>query len=129
MVADRLDPRRRLARRRASCPYGPLLLDPAASVLHYAQEIFEGLKAYRHADGSIWTFRPEANAERLQRSARRLALPELSTEDFVESLKQLVAADGAWVPRAAETSLYLRPFMIANEASSACAPPRRWATT
>ena len=99
----------------AVVPYGPLLLDPAASVLHYAQEIFEGMKAYRHADGSIWTFRPEKNAERLQRSARRLALPELSTEDFVESLKQLIAVDGGWVPSAPETSLYIRPFMIANE--------------
>jgi branched-chain amino acid aminotransferase len=99
----------------AVVPYGPLLLDPAASVLHYAQEIFEGLKAYRHDDGSIWTFRPEKNAERLQRSARRLALPELSTQDFIESLKQLVAADGSWVPTGGETSLYLRPFMIANE--------------
>ena len=96
-------------------PYGPLILDPAASVLHYAQEIFEGLKAYRHADGSIWTFRPEANALRMQRSAHRLALPELPVELFVESLKQLVAVDAGWVPSGAETSLYLRPFMIANE--------------
>ncbi|TFB53318.1 branched-chain amino acid aminotransferase [Cryobacterium sp. TMT1-62] len=96
-------------------PYGPLHLDPASSVLHYGQEIFEGLKAYRHADGSIWTFRPEKNAERLQRSARRLALPELSEADFIESIRQLVAVDGDWVPSAAETSLYLRPFMIANE--------------
>jgi branched-chain amino acid aminotransferase len=96
-------------------PYGPLQLDPAASVLHYAQEIFEGLKAYRHADGSIWTFRPEANAARLQRSAVRLALPQLSTEDFVESIKQLIAVDGKWVPSAPETSLYLRPFMFATE--------------
>jgi branched-chain amino acid aminotransferase len=96
-------------------PYGPLLLDPAASVLHYAQEIFEGLKAYRHADGSIWTFRPEANAARMQRSARRLALPELPAELFIESLKQLVATDADWVPSAPETSLYIRPFMIANE--------------
>jgi branched-chain amino acid aminotransferase len=96
-------------------PYGPLQLDPASAVLHYAQEIFEGLKAYRHADGSIWTFRPEKNAERLQRSARRLALPELSVADFIESVKQLVAVDGNWVPSGAESSLYLRPFMIANE--------------
>src|SRR3954464_4346121 len=95
--------------------YGPLALDPAAAVLHYGQEIFEGLKAYRHADGSIWTFRPEANALRMQRSAQRLALPELSTEDFLESLRQLVAVDAAWVPSAAETSLYLRPFMYASE--------------
>ncbi|MGO4106008.1 branched-chain amino acid aminotransferase [Leifsonia sp. YAF41] len=96
-------------------PYGPLQIDPASAVLHYAQEIFEGLKAYRHADGSIWTFRPEKNAERLQRSARRLALPELSVADFIESVKQLVAVDGQWVPSGSESSLYLRPFMIANE--------------
>jgi branched-chain amino acid aminotransferase len=96
-------------------PYGPLHLDPASSVLHYAQEIFEGLKAYRHADDSIWTFRPEKNAERMQRSAVRLALPQLPVEDFVQSIKQMIAVDGDWVPSAAETSLYLRPFMIANE--------------
>ena len=97
-------------------PYGPIALDPAAAVLHYAQEVFEGLKAYRHADGSIWTFRPEQNAARMQRSARRLALPELPIEYFVESIKQLAAVDGAWVPSAPETSLYLRPFMFAKEA-------------
>jgi len=96
-------------------PYGPITIDPAASVLHYAQEIFEGLKAYRHADGSIWTFRPEANALRMQRSAQRLALPELPAEDFLESLRQLIAVDGSWVPSAPETSLYLRPFMFASE--------------
>ncbi|MGQ7261029.1 branched-chain amino acid aminotransferase [Vreelandella sp. V005] len=101
-------------------PYGPLTLDPAASVLHYGQEIFEGIKAYRHADGSIWTFRPEKNAERFRRSARRLALPELSGEDFIGSLKALLAQDHGWVPTPAnasdECSLYLRPFMIASEA-------------
>ncbi|MEI6836965.1 MAG: branched-chain amino acid aminotransferase [Alcaligenaceae bacterium] len=96
-------------------PYGPLLLDPASSVLHYAQEIFEGLKAYRHPDGSIWTFRPEANAARMQRSAKRLALPPLPTDLFIESIQQLVSADAAWVPATGEMSLYLRPFMIANE--------------
>ncbi|CAN5174199.1 branched-chain amino acid aminotransferase [soil metagenome] len=97
-------------------PYGPIELDPAAAVLHYGQEIFEGLKAYRHADGSIWSFRPEANAARMQRSARRLALPELPTEYFLDSLRELIAADGAWVPTAPDTSLYLRPFMFAKEA-------------
>ncbi|GAA2232418.1 branched-chain amino acid aminotransferase [Rarobacter faecitabidus] len=95
--------------------YGPLLLDPAAAVLHYAQEIFEGLKAYRHADGSVWTFRPEANAARFRRSARRLALPELSTEDFIGSLVALVRQDVDWVPDAEGFSLYLRPFMYASE--------------
>ena len=97
-------------------PYGPIALDPAAAVLHYAQEVFEGLKAYRHADGSIWSFRPEMNAERMKRSARRLALPELPTEYFIESLRQLIAVDARWVPSAPETSLYLRPFMFAKEA-------------
>lgn len=97
-------------------PYGPLALEPAAAVFHYGQEIFEGIKAYRHADGSIWTFRPEANATRFQHSAHRLAMPELPVEDFVESLRQLVAVDRDWVPSAPETSLYFRPFMIATEA-------------
>jgi branched-chain amino acid aminotransferase len=97
-------------------PYGPIQMDPAAAVLHYAQEIFEGMKAYRHADGSIWTFRPDANAARMQRSAKRLALPELPTDYFIESLRQLIAVDGNWVPSGAETSLYLRPFMFAKEA-------------
>jgi branched-chain amino acid aminotransferase len=97
-------------------PYGPIELDPAAAVLHYGQEIFEGLKAFRHEDGSIWSFRPEANGARLQRSARRMALPELPIDAFIDSLKQIIAVDGDWVPNAPETSLYLRPFMFAKEA-------------
>jgi branched-chain amino acid aminotransferase len=97
-------------------PYGPILMDPSAAVLHYGQEIFEGIKAYRHEDGSIWTFRPESNAKRLQRSAHRMALPELPVEVFVESLRQLIAVDGAWVPSAeGEKTLYFRPFEIAAE--------------
>jgi branched-chain amino acid aminotransferase len=97
-------------------PYGPIALDPSAMVLHYAQEIFEGLKAYRQSDGTIASFRPDANAARLQRSAHRLAMPELSTEDFMGSLRALLAADHDWVPPAGgESSLYLRPFMIATE--------------
>ena len=97
-------------------PYGPLTLDPATSVLHYGQEVFEGLKAYRHADGSIWTFRPGFNGARLNHSARRLALPELPVEDFVASLVGLVRADAAWVPEGDGSSLYLRPFMFSAEA-------------
>ncbi len=96
-------------------PYGPLSLDPAASVFHYGQEIFEGLKAYHHDDGSIWTFRPGFNGARLNSSARRLALPELPEEDFVGSLAALVAADQRWVPTVKGSSLYLRPFMISTE--------------
>jgi len=107
--------------------YGPLSLDPSAAVLHYAQEIFEGMKAYRHADGSVWTFRPEANAARFARSARRLALPELSEHDFVASLRALVQVDQGWVPSAdsGEDSLYLRPFMFASEAFLGVRPANR----
>ncbi len=100
----------------AIVPYGPFSLDPATAVLHYAQEIFEGLKAYQHADGSVWMFRPDKNAARLERSAHRLALPVLAAPDFLASLDALVAADAAWVPSSGEQSLYLRPFMFASEA-------------
>jgi branched-chain amino acid aminotransferase len=97
-------------------PYGPLTLDPATAVLHYAQEIFEGMKAYRHDDGSVWTFRPEANAQRMVRSSRRLALPVLPEEDFVAAVDALVGIDQRWVPDSAgEKSLYVRPFMFASE--------------
>jgi branched-chain-amino-acid transaminase len=95
--------------------YGDLTLSPAAAVLHYGQEVFEGIKAYRHADGSIWTFRPRYNAARLNVSARRLALPELPEEDFVASLVDLVRADARWVPSGEGESLYLRPFVFASE--------------
>jgi branched-chain amino acid aminotransferase len=106
-------------------PYGPISLDPAAAVFHYAQEIFEGLKAYRHADGSVWTFRPYENAARMQRSAHRLALPELPSEYFIESLRRLIALDADWVPTAPETSLYLRPFMFAKEAFLGVRPAKK----
>lgn len=97
-------------------PYGPIMMDPSSAVLHYGQEIFEGIKAYRHEDGSIWTFRPDMNAARLQRSAKRMALPELPEELFVQSLEELIAVDGAWVPSAeGEKTLYMRPFEIAAE--------------
>lgn len=99
-------------------PYGPLTLDPATAVLHYAQETFEGMKAYRHPDGSVWSFRPEQNGARMLRSSHRLALPELPVEDFVQAVDALVEVDRRWVPDATtgEKSLYLRPFMIATEA-------------
>ena len=117
----------------AVVPYGPFSLDPATAVLHYAQEIFEGLKAYRHADGSVWLFRPDQNAARMERSARRLALPVLPPEDFLGSIDALVAADAAWVPTAPsgatpgvnEQSLYLRPFMFASEAFLGVRPAQR----
>ncbi len=97
-------------------PYGPLSLDPATAVLHYAQEIFEGMKAYRHDDGSVWLFRPEMNARRLARSSRRLALPELPEAEFLAACAELVKADERFVPdNAGEKSLYVRPFMFASE--------------
>jgi branched-chain amino acid aminotransferase len=97
-------------------PYGPIELDPSAVVLHYAQEVFEGLKAYRWNNDAIVSFRPEANAARLRRSARRIAIPELPEELFIESLRQLIAVDEKWVPAAGgEESLYLRPFIFATE--------------
>jgi branched-chain amino acid aminotransferase len=97
--------------------YGPLPLSPAAAVLHYAQEVFEGLKAYRHEDGSIWSFRPEANAERMQRSCRRLALPELPTDDFVESLRALVGSTRPGCPPPA-------PARPASTCAPSCSPRR-----
>ena len=96
-------------------PYAPLKMDPGASVLHYAQECFEGLKAYRHADGSTWLFRPDANAERFQNSAKRLYLPELPIDDFLGSVAALVKRDANWVPSRREYTLYMRPFMFASE--------------
>jgi len=106
--------------------YAPLKVSPAAAVLHYAQEIFEGLKAYRHEDGSVWGFRPEVNAARFSRSATRLALPQVPEEDFVAALRALVTVDESWVPQAetGETSLYLRPYMIATEAALSVRPAR-----
>ncbi|WP_424185040.1 branched-chain amino acid aminotransferase [Actinokineospora sp. G85] len=102
--------------------YHPLALDPSASVLHYGQAIFEGLKAYHRPDGTVATFRPEANAARFRSSARRMAMPELPDEVFVEAVRELVAIDRHWVPTRPEESLYLRPFMIATEAALGVRP-------
>jgi branched-chain amino acid aminotransferase len=96
-------------------PYGPLSLDPATAVFHYAQELFEGLKAYRHADGSIVTFRPDANAARFNRSCERMAMPPVPEELFIRSLELLISTDQDWVPTTEGHSLYLRPFMIATQ--------------
>src|SRR6201997_262385 len=108
-------------------PYGPIQLDPSAIMLHYAQGVFEGLKAYRWADGSIVSFRAEANAARLRSSARRLAIPELPGEVFIESLCQLIAVDNAWVPAAGgEEALYLRPFIFATEPGLGVRPAKQY---
>ncbi|CAB4686512.1 unannotated protein [freshwater metagenome] len=109
----------------ALVPYGPLSLDPASMVLHYGQEIFEGLKAYRQPDNSIALFRPEANAARFARSAARMALPELPVEMFMESIDALVKADQEWVPKKDGESLYLRPMMIATEVGLGVRPSNK----
>lgn len=97
-------------------PYHSLELDPAALVFHYAQECFEGMKAYRAANGRVLLFRPEKNAARMQSTHRRLCIPEIPVEDFVQAVKALVSVDKDWVPGEPDTSLYLRPFTIATEA-------------
>ncbi len=95
-------------------PYGPLSLAPSAMVLHYGQEIFEGLKAFRHPDGSVKLFRPDRNAARLNNSARRMSMPEIPVELQLEAMRKLIAIDRSWVPPA-PGSLYVRPAMIATE--------------
>ncbi|MCO6177634.1 branched-chain amino acid aminotransferase [Ciceribacter sp. RN22] len=104
----------------------PFPLDPAAAVLHYAQEIFEGMKAYRAADGRAVLFRPEENARRFNESARRMAMPELPEALFVEAVEQLVRADARWIPAAEGSSLYLRPFMFASEAFLGVRPSKEY---
>ncbi|MBN8844554.1 MAG: branched-chain amino acid aminotransferase [Sphingomonadales bacterium] len=96
-------------------PRGPLSLDPATAVLHYAQEIFEGLKAYRLDDGTMALFRVEANAARFGESARRMAMAELPEDLFIAAVREAVAADASWFPPVDGGALYLRPFMFASE--------------
>lgn len=98
-------------------PFAPIPLDPATMVLHYAQETFEGLKAYRTKDGRILLFRPEMNARRFANSNRRLCMPELSEDMFVEAVEALVSYEQDWVPAKEGASLYIRPFMFATEAA------------
>ena len=94
-------------------PYGPLALDPAAMVFHYAQESFEGMKAYRAKDDKIFLFRPEKNAQRMNLSNERLCIPQMPVENMVEAVEKLVAFDKDWIPTKEGTSLYIRPFVIA----------------
>ena len=96
-------------------PYHSFEIDPASSVLHYAQEIFEGMKAYRTAGNDILLFRPDCNARRFQDSADRLCIPKIETEDFIEAVRTLVDVERDWVPSFEGTSLYIRPFVFAND--------------
>lgn len=107
-------------------PREPIALDPATSVLHYAQEIFEGLKAYKHPDGNLGLFRPEANARRFNISADRMAMPHLPEDVFVQSVRELVRKDADWFPTVEGGSLYLRPFMFASEAFLGVRPAKKY---
>ncbi|MEO6153241.1 MAG: branched-chain amino acid aminotransferase [Croceibacterium sp.] len=107
-------------------PRGPLMLDPAAAVLHYAQEIFEGLKAYKLDDGTLALFRADANARRFNASARRLAMPQLPEDVFVEAVRHLAMADRAWFPHVTGGSLYMRPFMFATEPFLGVRPAKQY---
>lgn len=107
-------------------PYGPISLDPAATVFHYGQEIFEGIKAFHNADGNDYVFRPDMNWKRFNKSAAGLCMPEVPEEIFIGGLQQLIDLDRQWIPTAPEHSLYIRPFMIATEAFLGVHPAREY---
>jgi len=107
-------------------PYGPFSLDPAAMVLHYSQEIFEGLKAFRRPGGSIAMFRPQDNIDRFNRSARRMCMPEVDEKFFMDALIELLHLEADWVPHSMGTSLYIRPTMIATEAMLGVRPANKY---
>ncbi|QKG58720.1 branched-chain amino acid aminotransferase [Hymenobacter sp. BRD128] len=103
-------------------PYGPLSISPANSAIHYGQAIFEGMKAYRQADGSVGLFRPSANWQRLNASAERMAMPAIPEDIFLQGLRELVKLDAAWVPNVPGSSLYIRPFMFATDGALGVRP-------
>jgi branched-chain amino acid aminotransferase len=104
-------------------PYAPLALDPAAMVLHYGMEVFEGMKAYYSQDGRVLLFRPQENAKRLNSSSERVCLPYLPEETFITAVCELTRVDQAWIPRQPGASLYIRPYIIADEAHLGVRPP------
>ena len=107
-------------------PYGPISLDPSAKVFHYGQAIFEGMKAYKGEDDSIWLFRPEENHARLNKSAVRLAIPEFPKELFFDGLETLLNLDKDWIQKEEGSSLYIRPFVIATEAGVSASPAQEY---
>ena len=96
-------------------PYGPIALEPAAAVLHYSQQMFEGMKAYKAADGRVLLFRPDMNAKRTNKTNERMCIPQIDEELMVEAVKAVVDVDRDWIPDKPGTSLYIRPFIIADE--------------
>jgi branched-chain amino acid aminotransferase len=107
-------------------PYAPISIDPATMVLHYAQETFEGLKAYRNDRGEIFLFRPDMNAKRFQHSNERLCMPTIPEEDFVQAVKELVLLDRDWIPSGKLSSLYIRPFCYATDAAVGVHPSKKY---
>ncbi len=107
-------------------PYQPLSLDPSSMVFHYGQEMFEGMKAYKTEDGKTCLFRPDMNAKRANASNKRLCIPEIPEEDFVQAVKAVVKVDEAWIPTDPGTSLYIRPFIIATDAFLGVAPSKTY---
>ena len=107
-------------------PYGPLSMDPSARVFHYGQAVFEGMKAYKDKDDKIWMFRPEQNFERINRSGKRMAIPEFPKEYFFEGLETLLKLDQDWIKKGFGNSLYIRPFAIASEACVSASPAEEY---
>ena len=107
-------------------PYGSISLDPSAMVFHYGQTMFEGMKAYRGDDGTVYLFRPDMNAKRANSTNRRLCIPEIPEADFIEAVKAVVDFDSDWIPTDPGTSLYIRPFVIATDAFLGVAPSKTY---
>ena len=107
-------------------PYGPLTLDPSARVLHYGQAVFEGMKAYKDKDERIWLFRPEENFKRINRSSKRLAIPEFPKEFFFSALEELLKLDKEWIKKGFGNSLYIRPFVIATQTGVSASEANRY---
>ena len=107
-------------------PYGPLSLEPGNSTLHYAQSVFEGLKAYRRPDGAINLFRPDRHFARFNRSCRRLCIPEIPAEFFSEALEQLLKIDYDWIPTQDGQAMYIRPFVLSNESFLGVRPANKY---
>lgn len=107
-------------------PYGPISIDPGSSILHYAQMMFEGMKAYKRPDGKVQIFRPEMNVRRLNRTNERMCMPQMEEELFIETVRAAVRADIDWVPDAPHSSLYIRPFIFADEVSFSVLPAEHY---
>lgn len=107
-------------------PYGPLSLDPSARVFHYGQAVFEGMKAYKDDNNDIFLFRPDQNFERINKSSKRLAIPEFPEDIFFEGLTELLKLDSDWIQKGYGNSMYIRPFVIATEGAISASPAREY---